>query len=328
MIQSMEILQLPILALQERIEQEIEENPVLDLREDDPDLPAETHEAERRRAARRAFRGRARAGDQRDGPQRGGLRAADEDGRGVARPLRGALPSLAGRDGRGRRAEARRHGQHGRPAADAARLPPRPVGLVRDRAGRCGRCASGSSTISTPTATCKAAWRTCWAWRPRRTTWPWPQQALAVVQRLDPPGVAARDTARMPAFAAHARTCRYYEQLQTLITNAPGRPGAQPAAGHQPPHRLLDRIDPAGARRVAEAEAPSRAPSSTTPRSRPSRPTSSSNWARTASITSAWKTAARPASSSALITASCSPAGRSTTRRASTSSGRSIRPNG
>ena len=30
MIQSMEILQLPILALQERIEQEIEENPVLD----------------------------------------------------------------------------------------------------------------------------------------------------------------------------------------------------------------------------------------------------------------------------------------------------------
>ena len=46
MIQSMEILQLPILALQERIEQEIEENPVLDLQEDDPDLPAETAEAE------------------------------------------------------------------------------------------------------------------------------------------------------------------------------------------------------------------------------------------------------------------------------------------
>ncbi|MEQ8835356.1 MAG: hypothetical protein RID07_00975, partial [Lacipirellulaceae bacterium] len=30
MIQSMEILQLPILALQERIEQEMEDNPVLD----------------------------------------------------------------------------------------------------------------------------------------------------------------------------------------------------------------------------------------------------------------------------------------------------------
>ena len=46
MIQSMEILQLPILALQERIEQEMGENPVLELQEDDPDLPAETTEAE------------------------------------------------------------------------------------------------------------------------------------------------------------------------------------------------------------------------------------------------------------------------------------------
>jgi len=44
MIQSMEILQLPILALQERIEQEMQENPILDLQEDDPDLPAETAE--------------------------------------------------------------------------------------------------------------------------------------------------------------------------------------------------------------------------------------------------------------------------------------------
>lgn len=36
MIQSMEILQLPILALQERIEQELNSNPVLELEEDDP----------------------------------------------------------------------------------------------------------------------------------------------------------------------------------------------------------------------------------------------------------------------------------------------------
>lgn len=46
MIQSMEILQLPIMALQERIDQEIQENPILDLREEDPDLPAEEVEAE------------------------------------------------------------------------------------------------------------------------------------------------------------------------------------------------------------------------------------------------------------------------------------------
>ncbi len=41
MIQSMEILQLPIMALQERIEQEIQENPVLDIVEEDSDLPDE-----------------------------------------------------------------------------------------------------------------------------------------------------------------------------------------------------------------------------------------------------------------------------------------------
>ena len=34
MIQSMEILQLPIMALQERIQQELQENPVLELKED------------------------------------------------------------------------------------------------------------------------------------------------------------------------------------------------------------------------------------------------------------------------------------------------------
>ncbi|MEA1950668.1 MAG: RNA polymerase factor sigma-54 [Planctomycetota bacterium] len=46
MIQSMEILQLPILALQERIDQEMEENPVLELKENDPDITTESIEAE------------------------------------------------------------------------------------------------------------------------------------------------------------------------------------------------------------------------------------------------------------------------------------------
>jgi RNA polymerase sigma-54 factor len=39
MIQSMEILQLPLMALEERIEQELENNPVLELREGDEDAP-------------------------------------------------------------------------------------------------------------------------------------------------------------------------------------------------------------------------------------------------------------------------------------------------
>jgi len=46
MIQSMEILQLPILALEERIEQEMNENPCLEREDEDPDLPEETAEAE------------------------------------------------------------------------------------------------------------------------------------------------------------------------------------------------------------------------------------------------------------------------------------------
>ncbi len=46
MIQSMEILQLPILALQERIEQELQENPVLEMREEEPEFPEETEERE------------------------------------------------------------------------------------------------------------------------------------------------------------------------------------------------------------------------------------------------------------------------------------------
>ncbi len=41
MIQSMEILQLPIMALQERIDQEMEENPTLEIEDSDPDLPTE-----------------------------------------------------------------------------------------------------------------------------------------------------------------------------------------------------------------------------------------------------------------------------------------------
>ena len=46
MIQSMEILQLPIMALEERIEQEIAENPCLERADTDPDMPDEEAELE------------------------------------------------------------------------------------------------------------------------------------------------------------------------------------------------------------------------------------------------------------------------------------------
>ncbi|MDG2013150.1 MAG: RNA polymerase factor sigma-54 [Pirellulaceae bacterium] len=47
MIQSMEILQMPLVELQERIEQELSENPMLELREQDPNLPDESPSPEK-----------------------------------------------------------------------------------------------------------------------------------------------------------------------------------------------------------------------------------------------------------------------------------------
>jgi RNA polymerase sigma-54 factor len=51
MIQSMEILQLPIMALQERIQQELQENPVLELKESGDETPGADGEAEAAPAA-------------------------------------------------------------------------------------------------------------------------------------------------------------------------------------------------------------------------------------------------------------------------------------
>jgi RNA polymerase sigma-54 factor len=46
MIQSMEILQLPVSALLERVEEELRENPVLEVSANDPEMPEETYEVE------------------------------------------------------------------------------------------------------------------------------------------------------------------------------------------------------------------------------------------------------------------------------------------
>jgi DNA-directed RNA polymerase specialized sigma54-like protein len=86
MIQSMEILQLPILALEERIEQEIQENEALDVQELDPDLPEE------------------------------------EQAEQVARPFRRAQPPFRHTAGRRRGTQARCNGQCRRSAGIAERL--------------------------------------------------------------------------------------------------------------------------------------------------------------------------------------------------------------
>ena len=60
MIQSMEILQLPMMALEERIEQEMTENPTLEMRDNDPELPDERDERENPNETRRPREGTGR----------------------------------------------------------------------------------------------------------------------------------------------------------------------------------------------------------------------------------------------------------------------------
>ena len=62
MIQSMEILQLPLMALEERIEQELENNPVLELREIEGEPGAEAPEGQGEQQARGEDYLRGRAG--------------------------------------------------------------------------------------------------------------------------------------------------------------------------------------------------------------------------------------------------------------------------
>ena len=79
------------------------------------------------------------------------------------------------------------------------------------------------------------------------------QRALALVQKLDPPGVGARDLRECLLLAIGARRA-----LLRAASNAdlqpPGRPGAQPLAGDRAADGLLDRVDPGRAGRIAEAQ--------------------------------------------------------------------------
>ena len=62
MIQSMEILQLPLMALEERIEQEMQNNPVLELREGEPEADSDAPTADSRADPRAGPRGLQRGG--------------------------------------------------------------------------------------------------------------------------------------------------------------------------------------------------------------------------------------------------------------------------
>ncbi len=82
----------------------------------------------------------------------------------------------------------------------------------------CGRWPTASSTTWTPTDICKAGWRILLGPDAGEEELALAQRALALVQKLDPPGVGARDL-RECLLLQLLPGMPYYEQLRTLIAN-------------------------------------------------------------------------------------------------------------
>ena len=249
MIQSMEILQLPIMALQERIEQEMQENPVLDLAEEDLDLPEEPVEEENPDAP--SEEERELVVDETKNNEDDFERLLNMDEEWPDHFEERSRPSSTRVEEEGARKHDAMANMVARPAV-AARLSARSARLVRleRRAAADGRPdhlqprrqrlpARRLEDLVEPDATAEQLALA--------------QQALALVQKLDPPGVAARDLREclllqlMPGMP-------YYEQLKTLISSHLEDLGAQPAAGHRAQDGLFDCPDSTGAGRAAQAE--------------------------------------------------------------------------
>ncbi len=215
MIQSMEILQLPILALEERIQQEMVENPLLEVREEDPDLPTEAP-AEQEPPDAPSDDERELVIDEKSDNERDfeRLLRMDEEWpdhfEEQSRPSRNRLEE----------AEQRQH--------DAmSNMADRPQSLhdyLHDQLGwfelepqlraMCdriiynldpnGRLQSSLEDLLGPDAT--------------DADLALAQKALALVQRLDPPGIGARDV-RECLLLQLAPGMTHYEQLRNLISN-------------------------------------------------------------------------------------------------------------
>ena len=216
MIQSMEILQLPILALEERIEQEIEENPVLDLREEDPDLPAETDEAapeEPPDAPSEEERELVISETVRNEDDFERLMKMDEE-----------WPDHFEEHSRPSRAETEEAGE--RKLDAMANMVARPQTLqdyLRDQLGWFGIDAPLRAMCERiiynldDNGYLQGRLEDLLGLEATKDDLALAQKALAVVQRLDPPGVAARE-AKECLLLQLTPDMPLYEQLQTLIT--------------------------------------------------------------------------------------------------------------
>ena len=217
MIQSMEILQLPILALEERIEQEIEENPVLDLSEEDPDLPAETEETP--------------AEESPDAPSEEErelvINETTQNEADFERLMKmdEEWPDHFEEHSRPSRAETEEAGE--RKLDAMANMVARPQTLqdyLNDQLGWFeidpplrAMCEKIIYNLDT-NGYLQGRLEDLLGLEATKDDLALVQQALAVVQRLDPPGVAARDT-RECLLLQLTPGMPYYEQLKTLITS-------------------------------------------------------------------------------------------------------------
>lgn len=215
MIQSMEILQLPLMALQERIEQEIQENPVLEMLEQDPDLPEEQLEAENPDAP--TTEERELVVDETKNNQDDFERLLNLDGE--------EWPDTF--DERPRLSSTRLEEEGDRQHDAMANMVSRPQSLhdyLREQIGwweldeptrqMCERIIYNLD----PNGYLQGRLEDLVDPQSRAEELPRAQQALAIVQKLDPPGVGARDLKEclllqlMPGM-------HYYEELRTLISS-------------------------------------------------------------------------------------------------------------
>ncbi len=217
MIQSMEILQLPIMALQERIEQEVQENPCLEVQEETSDLPEDEAPAEAEE-------------DNPDAPSDAERELVVDESKDNADDFERLMqmdeqwPDYF--EDRPRMSSSRVEEESQRKHDAMANIAARPPSLqdylrdqmawfdvdetVRQYAERIVYALDSNGYLPAPledlldsSASPEDLERA--------------QQALAVVQKLDPPGVGARDL-RECFLLQLTPAMPYYEELQTLVS--------------------------------------------------------------------------------------------------------------
>jgi RNA polymerase sigma-54 factor len=215
MIQSMEILQLPILALEERIEQEMQENPVLDLQEEDPDLPAESGEEGAEPPDARTDEERELVIDEAH---------SNEDDFERLMKMDQQWPEQFEERSRPSRGEVEEAGERKQDAM--ANMVARPQSLqdyLRDQLGWFDIEADLRAVAERivynldPNGYLQGRLEDLLGTDAGKEDLALAQRALALVQRLDPPGVGARDL-RECLLLQLTPGMPYYEQLQTLIS--------------------------------------------------------------------------------------------------------------